>query len=77
MWNQGQSGVLNEKILANDRMFCVSRDMGKKLVSANPGPVPASWLDHSRDLMHLINLKRDEMPNPLVGIGHSMGGAQL
>jgi alpha-beta hydrolase superfamily lysophospholipase len=38
---------------------------------------PASWFDHSRDLLHLINLKRDEMPRPLVGIGHSMGGAQL
>lgn len=37
----------------------------------------ASWLDHTRDLLHLINLKRDEMPRPIVGIGHSMGGAQL
>ncbi|KAK3303056.1 Alpha/beta hydrolase family-domain-containing protein [Chaetomium strumarium] len=55
MWNQGQSGVLNEKILGND----------------------PSWWDHSRDLMHLINEKQDEMPQPLVGIGHSMGGAQL
>ena len=35
------------------------------------------WFDHSRDLLHLINLKRDEMPRPIVGIGHSMGGAQL
>ncbi|KAK4096151.1 alpha/beta-hydrolase [Parathielavia hyrcaniae] len=55
MWNQGQSGVLNEKILGND----------------------PSWWDHARDLMNLIYLKRDEMPHPLVGIGHSMGGAQL
>ncbi|KAK4038619.1 peroxisomal membrane protein LPX1 [Parachaetomium inaequale] len=55
MWNQGQSGVLNEKILGND----------------------PSWWDHTRDLMNLINQKRDEMPHPLVGIGHSMGGAQL
>ncbi|EAQ82891.1 hypothetical protein CHGG_11067 [Chaetomium globosum CBS 148.51] len=37
----------------------------------------ASWWDHTRDLANLINLKRDEMPQPLVGIGHSMGGAQL
>ncbi|KAL2140778.1 hypothetical protein VTI28DRAFT_3253 [Corynascus sepedonium] len=55
MWNQGQSGVLNEKILGND----------------------PSWWDHTRDLANLINQKRDEMPHPLVGIGHSMGGAQL
>ncbi|KAH6847220.1 Alpha/beta hydrolase fold-1 [Chaetomium sp. MPI-CAGE-AT-0009] len=55
MWNQGQSGVLNEKILGND----------------------PSWWDHTRDLANLINQKRDEMPQPLVGMGHSMGGAQL
>lgn len=36
-----------------------------------------SWHDHARDLLHLINMKRDEMPRPIVGIGHSMGGAQL
>ena len=36
-----------------------------------------SWNDHSRDLLHLINLKRDQMPRPIVGIGHSMGGCQL
>ena len=40
------------------------------------GNEPA-WHDHARDLLHLINLKRDEMPRPLVGIGHSMGGNQL
>ena len=37
----------------------------------------ASWFDHSRDLLHLVNVKRDEMPRPIVGIGHSMGGAHL
>ena len=36
-----------------------------------------SWSDHPRDLLHMINLKRDEMPRPLVGIGHSMGGNHL
>lgn len=40
------------------------------------GNEPA-WHDHSRDLLHLINLKRDQMPRPIVGIGHSMGGNQL
>lgn len=42
------------------------------LLGNDPG-----WFDHSRDLMHLINLKREEMPRPIVGIGHSCGGAQL
>lgn len=36
-----------------------------------------SWSDHARDLLHLINIKRAEMPRPIVGIGHSVGGAQL
>jgi len=36
-----------------------------------------SWTDHSRDLLHLINTKRDQMPRPLIGIGHSMGGNHL
>lgn len=37
----------------------------------------ASWFDHPRDLLHFINMKRNEMPRPIVGIGHSMGGAHL
>ena len=36
-----------------------------------------NWNDHARDLLHLINLKRGEMPTPIVGVGHSMGGNQL
>ncbi|KAL2268277.1 hypothetical protein VTJ83DRAFT_3123 [Remersonia thermophila] len=55
MWNQGESGVLNEAIMGND----------------------PSWWDHTRDLAHLINTKRDEMPQPIVGVGHSMGACQL
>lgn len=36
-----------------------------------------SWFDFSRDLLHLINQNQLDMPSPLVGIGHSVGGAQL
>ncbi|KIX04674.1 uncharacterized protein Z518_05544 [Rhinocladiella mackenziei CBS 650.93] len=36
-----------------------------------------SLADFSRDLLYLINLKRDEMPRPIIGIGHSMGGQNL
>jgi pimeloyl-ACP methyl ester carboxylesterase len=36
-----------------------------------------NWFDHSRDLMNLINIHRDEMARPLVGVGHSMGGCQI
>ncbi|KIW19185.1 hypothetical protein PV08_03479 [Exophiala spinifera] len=36
-----------------------------------------NWWDFARDLLFLINQKQEEMPQPLVGIGHSMGGSQL
>ncbi|KAL6703180.1 hypothetical protein ACN47E_010109 [Coniothyrium glycines] len=36
-----------------------------------------AWLDHSRDLLHMVNVFRDQMPRPLIGVGHSMGGCQL
>ncbi|KAK9859641.1 hypothetical protein MYU51_013817 [Penicillium brevicompactum] len=36
-----------------------------------------SWLDHSRDMMCMINKFRDEMPRPIIGVGHSMGAGQL
>ncbi|KAJ9151339.1 Peroxisomal membrane protein LPX1 [Pleurostoma richardsiae] len=32
-----------------------------------------SWLDHARDLLHMTNVFRAEMPRPLIGIGHSFG----
>ncbi|KAI1764947.1 putative toxin biosynthesis protein [Hypoxylon sp. FL1150] len=36
-----------------------------------------SWDDHARDLLHLTNVFRTEMPRPLIGIGHSFGAAIL
>ncbi|KUI52990.1 Peroxisomal membrane protein LPX1 [Cytospora mali] len=33
-----------------------------------------SWLDHARDLLHLTNVFRSQMPRPIVGIAHSFGG---
>ncbi|KAL4811213.1 Alpha/beta hydrolase family-domain-containing protein [Aspergillus unguis] len=36
-----------------------------------------SWFDHPRDLLNLVNIKRKEMPRPIIGVGHSMGGAHL
>ena len=35
---------------------------------------PVSWMDHARDLLLMINHFREQMPRPLVGIGHSFGG---
>ncbi|KAI0152716.1 Alpha/beta hydrolase family-domain-containing protein [Xylariaceae sp. FL1272] len=31
------------------------------------------WHDHSRDLLHMTNVFRSEMPRPIIGIGHSYG----
>lgn len=36
-----------------------------------------SWDDHARDILHLVNSHRDQMVPPIIGIGHSMGAAQL
>jgi len=36
-----------------------------------------SLADYARDILHLINVKRAEMPRPIIGIGHSMGGQYL
>ena len=36
--------------------------------------ISASWLDHARDLLHMTNVFRAQMPRPIVGVGHSFGG---
>ena len=36
-----------------------------------------NWLDHSRDLLLMVNTFRDRMVQPIVGLGHSMGCAQM
>ncbi|EME89782.1 uncharacterized protein MYCFIDRAFT_118362, partial [Pseudocercospora fijiensis CIRAD86] len=36
-----------------------------------------SWFDHPRDLFLMINHFREHMKRPMIGIGHSMGGAHL
>ncbi|KAH7380852.1 prolyl aminopeptidase-like protein [Cadophora sp. MPI-SDFR-AT-0126] len=36
-----------------------------------------AWSDHPRDLLHMINQFRSEMPLPIVGIGHSFGANTL
>ncbi|KIV79381.1 hypothetical protein PV11_06944 [Exophiala sideris] len=46
--------------------------LNEKQLGNDPG-----WNDHPRDLLHMINTMRDQMPRPLIGIGHSMGGNHL
>ena len=70
--HQGASGIYNEEYIGNDRKSIAMSDQGivdrlKK----------ASLFDGSRDLLHMINHFRHEMPRPLMGVGHSLGGTQL
>ncbi|KAI4912603.1 hypothetical protein J4E90_006008 [Alternaria incomplexa] len=54
----------------------VHQGMSSVLNEDKLGNDPA-WLDHSRDLLHMVNIFRDQMPRPIIGVGHSMGGCQL
>ncbi|MCJ1360420.1 MAG: hypothetical protein MMC33_010425 [Icmadophila ericetorum] len=36
-----------------------------------------SWNDLARDLLYMINHFREDMPRPLMGVGHSFGGCAL
>lgn len=37
----------------------------------------ASWWDHGRDLLYLINQFHDDIVHPIIGIGNSVGASQL
>lgn len=72
---QGQSGIINEDKIGNDResllhcsLYLSCRSKANQLFYFE-----ASWLDHTRDLLNMVNHFRREMPRPLVGIGHSFG----
>ncbi|KAJ5533125.1 toxin biosynthesis protein [Penicillium frequentans] len=44
----------------------------EKYLGNDPG-----WMDHSRDMLLMINHFRKEMPQPIMGVGHSLGTTQL
>jgi pimeloyl-ACP methyl ester carboxylesterase len=48
-----------------------------KLQSRRSNTFVADWRDHGRDLLTMINQFQDQFPQPIIGIGHSMGGMQL
>ncbi|KAL9614062.1 MAG: hypothetical protein Q9167_001416 [Letrouitia subvulpina] len=35
------------------------------------------YFDFSRDLLHMVNVFRHQMPRPIFGVGHSIGGTSL
>ncbi|KAI0911986.1 prolyl aminopeptidase-like protein [Ustulina deusta] len=49
-----------------------SHKLNEQLLGNDPG-----WADHARDLLHITNVFRSEMPRPIVGIAHSFGGNVL
>jgi pimeloyl-ACP methyl ester carboxylesterase len=72
--HQGTSGVINEKKLGNDRT-CTSKNitfMNLSLIT-----LLASWSDHPRDLFLMVNHFRRQITQPIIGVGHSMGGCHL
>ena len=70
---QGASAVLNEENLGNDRTFRTPLAVTYAMLTI----VPASWFDHSRDLLYMINQFKADMPRPLMGVAHSVGAGQL
>ncbi len=73
--SQGKSYVLNEENLGNDRETSLISYRSSCMLTLSFEK--ASWMDHARDLLFMINHFRDQMSRPLIGIGHSMGGAQM
>lgn len=77
--SQGQSGVLNETKLGNDRTFATEHTIQPLKPETNLSDHfrLACWFDDARDLLHMTNAFRSEMPRPIIGIGHSFGGNVL
>jgi pimeloyl-ACP methyl ester carboxylesterase len=75
--HQGHSAVINEDRLGNDRKSAIYPCIFSSCNGRTILIVSAAWLDHSRDLLHMVNTFRGHMPRPIIGLGHSMGGAQL
>jgi len=70
---QGASLALNEHFIGLDSKWLP----GFEHHETEMNNYSDSWLDHSRDLLHMINHFRSEMPLPIIGVGHSMGANQL
>ncbi|OJJ67267.1 hypothetical protein ASPBRDRAFT_136499 [Aspergillus brasiliensis CBS 101740] len=52
---------------------CASMGMSG-LLNEDKLSMDCSWMDHARDLFLMINHFREQMPRPIVGVGHSFGG---
>lgn len=70
---QAESAAINAEYLGFERT------LSKCLPANSPqiNPIIASWFDHSRDLLYMINQYKDDMPKPIIGVGHSIGVGQL
>lgn len=75
--NKGASGIYNEKYLGNDREFTYAMSCGRNQPLTVYTRETAGWMDHSRDMLLMINHFRKEMPQPIMGVGHSLGTTQL
>ncbi|RAL14752.1 uncharacterized protein BO97DRAFT_422104 [Aspergillus homomorphus CBS 101889] len=69
--SMNMSGLINEDKLSMD---CKPIDPIVYPSEAMVYEESGSWMDHSRDLFLMINHFREQMPRPIVGVGHSFGG---
>jgi hypothetical protein len=75
--NKGASGIHNEQYLGNDREITYAMPCGRSQPLTRYPHETAGWMDHSRDMLLMINHFRKEMPQPIMGVGHSLGTTQL
>jgi pimeloyl-ACP methyl ester carboxylesterase len=68
-----ERGVFIRNVWIAD-MGCVGKSA---IVNARNLSHDQNWFDHSRDLLAMVNHFRKQIPRPIVGFGHSMGGCQI
>lgn len=58
-------------------MADVANQGGSYLLNEHKTGNDPNFMDHSRDLLAMVNQFRHEFPRPVVGVGHSMGATSL
>ncbi|MCJ1476314.1 hypothetical protein MMC13_004980 [Lambiella insularis] len=74
LWHQSKRREFNIRAIC---MADLSNQGGSRALNEDTQGDDLSWFDHSRDLLYMINLFRDEMARPMVGVGHRLGGTVL
>ncbi|RAH79465.1 hypothetical protein BO86DRAFT_449688 [Aspergillus japonicus CBS 114.51] len=73
LWDEILDQATNFQIRSIWVADCASMNMSG-ILNEDKLSTDCSWMDHSRDLFLMINHFREQMPRPIVGVGHSFGG---